>query len=101
MKAIRVTEYGGPEVLRLVDVETPEPGELDVRMRVAAAGLNFVDIYQRRGDYPMPLPYTPGHEGAGIVEALGKGVEGIKPGDRVAWSSSLGAYAEQCIVPAD
>lgn len=100
MKAIRISKYGGPEVLRLQESESSRlgPGEVGVRLR--AAGLNFVDIYQRRGEYPVPLPYTPGHEGAGIVEAVGRDVNGFKPGDRVAYTGHLGAYAEGSVVPA-
>lgn len=100
MKAIRIDKYGGPEVLRLQDVELPAPGPGQVRVRLMAAGLNFIDIYQRRGEYPVPLPYTPGHEGAGIVEVVGNEVSGFKAGDRVAYTGHLGAYAEASIVPA-
>jgi NADPH2:quinone reductase len=100
MKAIRIDEYGGPEVLRLREVELPEPGPGEVRIRLRAAGLNFVDIYQRRGQYPAHLPFTPGHEGAGIIDAVGEGVTEFKPGDRVAYTGHLGAYAEASIVPA-
>jgi NADPH:quinone reductase len=100
MKAIRVDSYGGLEVLRLRDVELPEPGQGEVRVRLRAAGLNFVDIYQRRGEYPSPLPYIPGNEGGGIIEAVGEGVSEFKPGDRVAYSGHLGAYAEASVVPA-
>jgi NADPH2:quinone reductase len=100
MKAMRVSKYGGPEVLRLQETELPTPGPGQARIKLMAAGLNFVDIYQRRGEYPGRLPFTPGNEGAGIVEAIGEGVEGIKPGDRIAYTGHLGAYAEASVVPA-
>ena len=100
MKAIRVTSFGGPEVLRLEDVPTPAPGPGQVLVKVEAAGLNFIDVYHRTGLYPNPLPFTPGPEGAGTVAALAPGVSGFRPGDRVAWASGLGSYAEQALVPA-
>jgi NADPH:quinone reductase len=100
-KAIRIDRYGGPEVLRLQTLELREPGHGEVRVRLRAAGLNFVDIYQRRGEFPVPLPFIPGREGAGVIEAIGEGVNEFKPGDRVAYASHLGAnYAEESIVPA-
>lgn len=101
MKAIVVSEYGGPEVLRIQEMPTPEPGPNQVRVRVAVAGLNFIDVYQRRGGYPVPLPFTPGNEGAGVVEAVGPGVDNVRPGERVAFLSQLGSYAEVAIVAAD
>ncbi|HEU0186059.1 MAG TPA: quinone oxidoreductase [Blastocatellia bacterium] len=101
MKAIRIESHGGPEVLQFRDVDPPKPGPGEVRVRLRAAGLNFVDIYQRRGEYPAPLPHTPGSEGAGVVEDVGEDVSGFKPGDRVAYSGHLGAYAEASVVPAD
>ena len=100
MRAIQVHENGGPEVLVSEDVAVPEPSEGQVRVRVEAAGLNFIDVYQRSGQYRLPLPFTPGMEGVGIVEALGPRVEGLIEGDRVAWASHLGSYAEQAVVPA-
>ena len=100
MKAIRVTSFGGPEVLRLEDVPIPAPGPGEVLVKVEAAGLNFIDVYHRTGLYANPLPFTPGPEGAGAVAALGPGVSGFRPGDRVAWASGLGSYAEQVLVPA-
>jgi NADPH:quinone reductase len=100
MKAIRIDSHGGPEVLRLQDVELPQPGPGEVRVRLCAAGLNFVDIYQRRGEYPAPLPHIPGSEGAGVVEDVGKDVDWFKPGDRVAYSGHLGSYAEANVVSA-
>lgn len=101
MKAIRVVSVGGPEVLRLEDVPVPEPPPGHVRVRVAAAGLNFIEVYQRTGLYPVPLPATPGGEGAGEVVALGDGVTGLRLGDRVASISLLGSYAEEALVRAE
>jgi NADPH2:quinone reductase len=101
MKAIRVDRYGKPEVLRLKEVDLPGPKPGEVRVRLQAAGLNFVDVYERRGEHPVSLPFTPGYEGAGIVEAVGENTDGLKVGDRVAYTSHLGAYAEASIVPAN
>jgi NADPH2:quinone reductase len=101
MKAIRVTQFGGPEVLRLQDVDLPAPGPGEARVRLHAAGINFVDVYQRRGTYSGPLPFTPGREGAGIVESVGEGVREVRPGARVAYTGVLGSYAEASLVPAE
>src|SRR5919199_3262605 len=101
MKAIRVSEHGGPEVLSYEDVETPEPGPGQARVRLAASGVNFIDIYQRTGTYPMDPPFTLGQEGAGEVEAVGEGVEEISPGDYVAFAGVMGAYAEYVVAPAE
>lgn len=101
MKRIRVSEYGGPEVMVLEEVPTPEPGPGQVLVRLAAAGVNFIDIYNRSGAYKPPLPLTPGSEGAGVVEAVGQGVSQVKPGDRVGWAMVLGSYASHQLVPAD
>ena len=90
MKAIRVEKQGGPEVLKLLDVaplEAPGPGQAVVR--VVAAGVNFVDVGQRRGTYPRQVPFTLGFEGAGVVESVGEGVRNVKPSDRVAFTGSL------------
>lgn len=100
MKAIRVTETGGPEVLQYTDVDVPEPGAGDVLVRIEAIGVNFIDVYHRTGLYKMPLPFTPGSEAAGIVEKAGEGVETVKKGDRVAYAMVRGAYAEYAIAPA-
>lgn len=100
MRAIRVTRTGGPEVLRLEEVPPPEPGPGQARVRVAYAGVNFIDVYHRTGLYPLPLPFTPGREGAGVVDAVGEGVDEVRPGDRVAWAMEGGAYAEYAVVPA-
>lgn len=100
MRAILVEKAGGPEVLRPAARPRPEPGAGEVRVKVGAAGVNFIDIYQRQGLYPTPLPFVPGNEGAGTVEALGAGVGDFIVGDRVAWCGVLGAYAEMTCVPA-
>ena len=103
MKAIRIEEYGGPETLRLGNLELPDPGPAEVRVKLCAAGLNFVDVYLRRGElraagpnfvdvspsrseYPSSLPFTPGYDGAGIIDAVGEGVKEFKPGNRVAYT---------------
>ena len=98
-KAIRVHETGGPDVLKWEDVDVPEPGAGEALVRQTAAGLNFIDTYQRSGLYPIALPAIMGNEGAGVIEAVGDGVTEVKPGDRVAYHSAPGAYAEQRIVP--
>lgn len=100
MKAIRVHGFGGPEVMVLEEVPTPSPGEGQALVRIEAAGVNFIDIYQRVGQYPVPLPSIPGNEGAGVVEAVGPGVSEVSPGDRVAYAGAPGAYAEYAAVPA-
>jgi NADPH:quinone reductase len=101
MKAIRVHAPGGPEALRYEDVERPVPGPGQVLVQIEAAGVNFVDVYQRAGLYKVPLPFTLGQEAAGTVAAVGPGVTAPKVGDRVAYTSVLGAYAEYALVPAD
>ena len=101
MKAIRVNEYGGPEVLSYEDVPVPEPGSGQARVRLAASGVNYIDVYQRTGVYPMDLPFIAGQEGAGEVEAVGEGVEEISPGDFVAFAGVPGAYAEYVVAPAE
>ena len=85
-KAIRIHEYGGPEVLKFEDVEVAEPGEGEARIRHTAIGLNFIDTYHRIGLYPMPLPTGLGSEAAGIIDAVGPGVTNVKPGDRVVYT---------------
>jgi len=100
MRAIRVHESGGAEKLILDDVPVPEPKAGEVRVRVEAAGVNFVDTYQRSGLYPLPLPFTLGVEVAGTVSAIGADVHGLKLGDRVASARANGGYAEEAIVPA-
>ncbi|KQW79835.1 quinone oxidoreductase family protein [Brevundimonas sp. Root1279] len=102
MQAVRISETGGPEVLRLVEVETPEPGPGEIRVRHHAIGLNFIEIYQRSGLYSIPLPGGLGQEAAGVVEAVGPGVTRFATGDRVAYASGPpGAYAEAHVVRAD
>jgi NADPH2:quinone reductase len=98
---MRIYENGGPEKLRWEEVQVGAPGEGQVRVRSTAVGLNFVDTYQRSGLYQLPLPFTLGSEGAGVVEAVGPKVKELKVGDRVAYSGPLGAYAEVLLRPAD
>lgn len=100
MRAVRIHEPGGADVLRLEEVAVPEPGPGEALVRVEAAGVNFIDVYKRAGLYRLPRPATLGEEGAGTVAALGAGVRDMKEGDRVAWASVLGAYAEYAVVPA-
>ncbi len=100
-KAVRYHKQGGPEVLQLDEVEVGEPGKGQVRIRHTAIGVNFVDTYQRSGLYPMQLPAVAGNEAAGVVEAVGPGVKGLKKGDRIAYTGLAGSYCEQRIVPAD
>lgn len=100
MKAILVQEHGGAEVLQYTDVPDPENGPDDVLVKVHAAGVNFLDVYHRTGLYPQNLPLVPGQEGAGVVVTVGSAVHTVKPGDRVAWASGPGSYAELVSVPA-
>ena len=93
MKAIRVHRTGGPDVLGLEDVPTPEPGPGQLLIRVEAAGVNFVDVYHRTGLYKVQLPFTPGREGAGMVERVGEGVTTFRRGDRVVSETAVGTYA--------
>src|SRR3954454_18015457 len=99
--AIRVHEVGGPEDLKWEEVDVGEPGPGQVRLRQEAAGLNFIDVYHRTGLYPQALPFTPGVEGAGVVEAVGADVAGLKIGDRVAYAGPIGGYAEVRLIDAD
>src|SRR6478672_12434121 len=99
--AIRVHQIGGPEVLQWEPVEAGAPGLGQVRLRQEAAGLNFIDVYHRTGLYKQDMPFTPGVEGAGMVEAVGPGVTNVKPGDRVAYGGPIGGYAEVRLIPAD
>ena len=101
MKAIRVREHGGPEVLVLEDVEDPRPAAGLVLVGLQAAGVNMIDVQQRSGGYSVTLPFTPGTEGAGEVIEVGDDVHGLSPGDRVAYAGVPGAYAELALVPAD
>jgi NADPH2:quinone reductase len=101
VKAIRINAVGGPEVMEYVDVEVGNPGPGEARVRQAACGLNYIDVYFRTGAYPQPLPAGLGMEGAGVVEAVGEGVTHLKPGDRVAYAGRpTGAYAEARVMPA-
>ena len=99
--AIKVHQTGGPEVLEWQPVEIGDPGQGEVRIRQHAAGLNFIDVYHRTGLYPQPLPFTPGVEGAGVIEAAGDGVHGLRVGDRVAYGGPIGGYAEERLIAAD
>jgi NADPH2:quinone reductase len=101
VKAIRIHKTGGPDVMQWDDVEVGKPGPGQVRIKSTAVGLNYIDTYHRSGLYPLPLPAGIGMEGAGVVTELGEGVSGLKVGDRVAYGSILGAYAEERVVPAD
>ncbi len=100
MKAIRISQYGGAEVLSFEDIDVADPGEGQVRITIEAAGVNFIDTYHRTGLYPLNLPLTLGLEGAGIVNAVGAGVSDLTEGDRVAWKSVEGSYAEQVVADA-
>jgi NADPH2:quinone reductase len=100
MKAIRIHNHGGPEVLTYEDVPVPEPRPGEARVKIEASGVNFIDIYHRTGLYPMNRPCTLGSEGAGIVDAVGEGVTEVKQGDRVAYAMIPGSYAEYAVVPA-
>jgi NADPH2:quinone reductase len=100
-RAIQITAYGGPEQMRLVELPVGEPGPGEVRIRHEAAGLNFIDVYQRTGLYANPLPLTLGMEGAGVIEAVGEGVTHLQPGDRAAYASNPpGSYSEARVMPA-
>lgn len=100
MRSIQVSTRGGPEVLSLENLPDPSPAEGEVLVEVAAAGVNYFDVYQRNGLYPVSLPYVPGKEGAGVVSAVGSAVREFKVGDRVAWGTYIGSYAERAAVPA-
>jgi len=100
MKAIVVHEPGGPEALKYEDIPTPTPKAGHALVKIAASGVNYIDTYHRTGFYKLPLPFTPGQEAAGTVEAVGEGVTNVKPGDRVAYTSVPGSYAEYAAVPA-
>lgn len=100
MRAIQATTAGGPDVLELVELPDPVPGPGEVLVRVAAAGVNFIDTYRRGGVYPMPFPHVVGSEGAGVVERIGDDASDVEVGDHVAWSDAPGSYAELVVVPA-
>jgi NADPH2:quinone reductase len=99
MKAVRVHEFGGPEAMSYEEVPTPSPGEGQVLVKLAASGLNYIDVYQRTGSYPNALPYTLGLEGSGTVAGMGAGAIAFKEGDPVTWTGVPGAYAEFAVVP--
>ena len=102
MKAIRIHQCGGADALQYQDVATPAPGPGEALVRIAAAGVNYIDVQFRTGGYKPPgLPFTPGSEAAGTVTAIGDGVADVAVGDRVAWAMVLGAYAEYAVVKAD
>jgi len=101
MRAIRIQQFGGPEAMGLEELPTPKPGDGQALVRIEAAGVNFIDVYQRTGLYKNPLPYGLGLEGAGVVEAVGGGVTTVRVGDRVAWTGIPGSYATHNVVPAD
>jgi NADPH2:quinone reductase len=100
-RAVQIRRTGGPEVLELVEQDPGAPGPGQARVRVAAAGVNFIDVYFRTGLYPRPLPFVSGLEGAGVVESVGPGVTGLAAGDRVAWASAPGSYAQAVVAPVD
>src|SRR5258706_13750699 len=100
-KAVRFHKQGGPEVLQVDEVQVGDPAQGQVRIRHTAIGVNFVDVYQRSGLYPMQMPAVAGNEGAGVVEAVGPGVKELKKGDRVAYTGLPGSYCEVRLGPAD
>jgi NADPH:quinone reductase len=101
MKAIQVKRPGGPEALEYVDLPTPQPKANEALVKIAAVGINFIDVYQREGRYPVSLPFVLGQEAAGVVTEIGKDVTNVKPGDHVAYTGVIGSYAEYAAVPAD
>lgn len=102
MKAIQIKRTGGPEVMEFIeDLPVPEPKANEAVVKLSASGVNFIDVYQREGRYKVALPFIPGQEGAGVVNAIGSGVLNVKNGDRVAWAGPLGSYAEYAALPAE
>ena len=101
MKAIQIKQTGGPEVMELVDLPVPQPKPNEAVVKIAAAGVNFIDVYNREGRYKTALPFVLGQEGAGTVTSVGADVREVAVGDRVAYVSVLGSYAEYAAVPAD
>ena len=101
MKAIQVSKTGGPEVLQFVDLPIPQPNANGAVVKIAASGVNFIDVDLRQGRYQAPLPFVAGQEGSGVVTAIGAEVKTVKVGDRVAWSGVLGSYAEYLAAPAE
>jgi NADPH2:quinone reductase len=101
-RSVRIEEFGGPEKMSVQTIDLPDPGAGEAQLRQTAIGFNFIDVYQRKGVYPIPLPTGLGHEAAGVVEAVGPGVDHLRPGDRVAYmNAGLGAYADYRNVPAE
>jgi NADPH:quinone reductase len=101
MKAIQVREFGGPQALQPAELPNPQPKPNEAVVKIAAAGVNFIDVYNREGRYKVALPFVAGQEGAGTVTAVGSDVSSVKAGDRVAYTGVMGAYAEYAAVPAD
>ena len=101
MRAIQLTQTGGPDVLTLTDLPMPQPKAGEALIRLTAVGINYIDTYHRSGLYPVPLPFVPGSEGAGVAEQVGDGVSGLAVGQRVAFATQSSAYAEYALVPAD
>jgi len=101
MKAIQIKQTGGPEAMEFVDLPVPQPRANEALVKIQAAGVNFIDVYNREGRYKAPLPFVLGQEAAGVVEAIGSDVRAVAVGDRVAYCSVLGSYAEYAAVPAD
>jgi NADPH2:quinone reductase len=101
MKAIQIKKPGGPDALELVDIPAPQPKPDQAVVKISASGVNFIDVYQRKGRYPVPLPFVIGQEGAGVVTQAGTEVKSVAVGDRVAWCGILGAYAEYAAVAAE
>src|SRR5215472_7248419 len=101
MKAIQVKQPGGPEALEVVDIAVPQPKPNEALVKLAAIGVNFIDVYLREGRYPAALPFVDGQEAAGVVAAIGEAVKSVQPGDRVAYTGVLGSYAEYAAVPTE
>lgn len=101
MRAIQISEHGGPEVLTMAEGDVPSPGPGQVLVRTTAVGVNYIDTYFREGVYPRDLPFVPGSEGAGVIEQVGDGTRDLMPGDRVAWCQVPGSYAEYVVAPAE
>jgi NADPH:quinone reductase len=101
MKAIQIKQPGGPEAMEFVELPVPQPKANEAVVKLTASGVNFIDVYNREGRYKVPLPFVLGQEGAGAVSAVGSDVQSVKAGDRVAWTSMLGSYAEYAAIPAD
>src|SRR5437879_5647574 len=99
MIAIQIKQVGGPEAMELAELPVPQPKANEALVKLAASGVNFIDVYMREGRYPAPLPMILGQEGAGVVTAVGAEAKSVKVGDRVAWSGVLGSYAEYVAAP--